>query len=78
VATPDGSSIGTVSLLRLGAVTHSFNFDQRFLKLTFQQVSGGLSVQAPANANLAPPGYYMLFVVNTNGVPSVASMVRFP
>ena len=35
-------------------------------------------MQAPANANIAPPGYYMLFVVNTNGVPSVASFVRFP
>ena len=79
VGTPNGASIATVSLLRLGAVTHAFNFDQRFLKLAIQgAVSGGLSVRAPANANLAPPGYYMLFLVNTNGVPSVAKMVRFP
>jgi hypothetical protein len=35
-------------------------------------------VQTPANANLAPPGHYMLFVLNGNGVPSVASIVRFP
>jgi hypothetical protein len=78
VGTPNGASIATVSLLRLGAVTHAFNFDQRFVKLTFQQVSGGLRVQAPTNAKLAPPGYYMLFLVNTTGVPSVAKMVRFP
>jgi hypothetical protein len=30
----------------------------------------------PANANLAPPGYYMLFIVNGNGVPSTAAMLR--
>jgi len=78
VETPNGSSIAKVSLLRLGAVTHAFNFDQRFLQLTFQQAGGGLSVQAPADANLAPPGYYMLFIVDTNGVPSVTTIVQFP
>jgi len=30
----------------------------------------------PANGNIAPPGHYMLFVVNTNGVPSVARIVQ--
>ena len=35
-----------------------------------------MTVQAPANSNLAPPGDYMLFLVDTNGVPSVASFVR--
>jgi hypothetical protein len=78
VGTPNGAS-AKISLLRLGAVTHSFNFDQRFLQLEIQGVvSGGLSVRAPANANLAPPGYYMLFLVNSNGVPSVAKIVQFP
>jgi len=76
VATPDGASISSVSLIRLGAVTHAFNMNQRFLNLTFSQASGGLNVQAPANANLAPPGYYMLFLVNGNGVPSVASILK--
>jgi hypothetical protein len=41
--------------------------------LAFTAGSGTLSVQTPANANLAPPGHYMLFILNTNGVPSVAS-----
>jgi len=44
--------------------------------VTFQQTSGGLTVQAPANSNLGQPGYYMLFIVNTNGVPSVAPIVQ--
>jgi hypothetical protein len=77
VGTPNGAN-AKISLLRLGAVTHAFNFDQRFLQLTAREVSGGLSVDAPADANLAPPGYYMLFLVNSTGVPSVAKIVQFP
>jgi len=75
VTTPDGARIAAVSLVRLGAVTHAFNENQRFVPVTFQPGAGGLTVQAPANANLAPPGNYMLFLVNANGVPSVAAMV---
>ena len=37
---------------------------------------GAVSITAPANANLAPPGYYMLFVVNDSGVPSEAAMIK--
>jgi hypothetical protein len=44
--------------------------------LSFQANAGGLTVQAPASANFAPPGYYMLFIVDTNGVPSVAAILR--
>ena len=76
VTTPDASDITSVSLVRLGAVTHSFDQDQRFLNLSFQPGNGSLTVEAPASANLAPPGYYMLFVVNSAGVPSVAAFVR--
>ena len=46
------------------------------MPLSFTRSAGALSVQAPANANLAPPGYYMLFIVNSAGVPSVAKFVR--
>jgi hypothetical protein len=76
VQTPDAASIASVSLIRLGAVTHAFDEDQRFLSLAFTVAAGALSLHAPANANLAPPGYYMLFLVGSNGVPSVASFVR--
>jgi hypothetical protein len=78
IQTPDASSITKVSLVRLGSVTHDNNLDQRYLNLTFSQSAGGLTINAPANANLAPPGYYMLFILNANGVPSVASIMRFP
>ncbi len=77
VETPD-TNIALVSLIRLGAVTHGFDSSQQYVNLTFQQAVGGLDVQAPANANLAPPGDYMLFIVNTNDVPSVASFVNVP
>src|SRR6267143_2021274 len=76
VATPNGAQIASVSLVRPTSVTHTTNFNQRFIPLTFQAVSGGLNVTLPANGNVAPPGYYMLFLVNGNGVPSVASFVR--
>jgi hypothetical protein len=68
VQTPDAARIAAVSFLRLGAVTHAFNQNQRFLSLPFTTVSGALNVQAPANANLAPPGHYMLFILDTNGI----------
>jgi hypothetical protein len=78
VTTPDAARIAKVSLVRTPSVTHDFDQNQRFTFLNFTQAGGVLSVQAPAQANLAPPGYYMLFIVDTNGVPSVASFVRFP
>jgi galactose oxidase len=76
VATPDATSIGQVTLIRLGSVTHSFNQNQRLNHLQFAQASGGLNITAPQNGNLAPPGHYMLFLVNSNGVPSVASILQ--
>jgi hypothetical protein len=76
VMTSDATQISSVALIRLGAVTHAFDQNQRYVPLTFQQITGGLSVQAPSSPNLAPPGFYMLFIISSNGVPSVASMVK--
>ncbi|HYR88021.1 MAG TPA: fibronectin type III domain-containing protein [Terriglobia bacterium] len=76
VATPNAAQTVKVSLVRPTSVTHTTNFSQQFIPLTFQTVPGGLNVTIPANGNVAPPGYYMLFLVNANGVPSVASFVR--
>jgi hypothetical protein len=75
VATPDAASITQVTWVRLGAVTHTFNMEQRFSSLAFSQATGGLNVTAPQSANLAPPGYYMLFLL-ASGVPSVASIIK--
>ena len=78
VSTPDAASIQKVALVRTPSVTHAFDENQRYVPLSFTQQNGQLTVQAPTNSNGAPPGYYMLFVLNGNGVPSVASFVRFP
>ncbi|MHA3773494.1 LamG-like jellyroll fold domain-containing protein [Verrucomicrobiota bacterium sgz303538] len=74
----DTSPVTSVALLRPSAVTHQFDEDQRYLSLTFRQNGSTLSIDAPAGAALAPPGYYMLFVLNASGVPSVARWVRLP
>lgn len=76
VQTPDAASIASVSFVRLSSVTHTLNTDQRFINLNFSQTANGLTIQAPADANLAPPGDYMLFLVNANGVPSVAKIMQ--
>jgi galactose oxidase len=76
VGTPDVTNISQVTWIRLSSVTHSFNQNQRLNHLQFTQATGGLNITAPANGNLAPPGYYMLFLVNSNGVPSVASIIQ--
>ena len=76
VTTPEASSISDVTLIALSSVTHTANMSQRFNRLTFTQGMGGLNVTMPANSNLCPPGYYMLFVLNSNGVPSVARIIN--
>jgi Domain of unknown function (DUF1929) len=62
--------------VRLGAVTHSVNMEQRYVPLSYTAGSSALTATAPANTNIAPPGYYMLFAIDSNGVPSVAKFVR--
>ncbi len=78
IGTPDAASISRVSLIRTGSVTHAFDQNARATSLNFTPTGGGLNVDMPSNRNDVPPGYYMLFIVNNQGVPSVASFVRFP
>jgi hypothetical protein len=76
VQTPDAANITSVVLVKDGAVTHAFNMDQRLVGLSFAAGAGALTVTAPPNGNVAPPGYYMLFLINSAGVPSVANFVQ--
>ena len=70
-------AIDKVSFVRLGSTTHGFDMDQRYVRLDFVVIDTvTLEVQAPANGNLAPPGYYMLFLISDDGVPSIAKYVR--
>jgi hypothetical protein len=76
ISTPAAASIKEVVLIRPGAVTHAFDMEQRLVRLYFTARYGVLSVATPANGNIAPPGYYMLFILNSAGVPSGARFVR--
>jgi hypothetical protein len=77
VDTPDAAGIASVALLRAGAVTHSFNMDQRHVGLAITaRTATQLTVTSPPNGKVAPPGYYMLFLVDSSGVPSVSKFLR--
>ena len=77
ITTPNAQDVTLVSLVKLGQITHHTNPDQRFLSLNFQQVGEDLlMITSPAHGNIAPPGYYMLFILNDCGVPSESAMVR--
>ncbi len=78
ITTPDAASIRKVGLVRLGAVTHSNDMDQRYIPLAYTAGSGTLTATGPATPSIAPPGPYMLIVVDAAGVPSVAKMVSVP
>ena len=75
VSTPDPATISKAAMVRLGAVTHSNNMEQRYLPLPLASGAGTVRLTAPSSASVAPPGYYMLFLVNSAGVPSIAKMV---
>src|SRR4030095_13402026 len=63
VQTPDAANISSVVLMKNGAATHAFDMDQRMIGLSFTVAGGALTVTAPPNGNIAPPGYYMLFLL---------------
>ena len=76
IGTAQPEQIATISLIRLSSVTHSFNAGQRINFLPAQIAGGTLTATAPPNANVCPPGHYMLFIVNLQGVPSVAKIIQ--
>ena len=79
VETPDAARIDHVSLVRMGAVTHNFNMDQRWQELRFRRVGAQLEIDAPTSAAAAPPGVYYLFLIDDEGVPSKAAILSlFP
>jgi hypothetical protein len=75
VSTPDAASISQAVLVRTGSSTHAFDMDQRLVGMNFTAGSSSLTVTAPPNSKIAPAGYYMLFLLNSAGVPSVAKFV---
>jgi hypothetical protein len=76
IETPEAAEIDKVTWIRLSSVTHSFNSNQRFNLLDFQAGAGKLTITAPANGNVCPPGHYLLFVLNQKKVPSEAVIIQ--
>ena len=74
--TAQASTITKISLIRIGSVTHSGNMEQRYLPLSFTVGNRSLNVTSPANSSVAPPGYYMIFLIDNQGVPSVSKIVQ--
>jgi hypothetical protein len=74
VGTPNAADIAKVTLVAPSSTTHEFNQHQRFVSLAFAPTpdGSGLAVTVPANPNVLPSGYYMLFILNSAGVPSTA------
>jgi hypothetical protein len=70
------ADIRKVALVGLGDVTHGVDQGQRYVPLKFTVSGTTLTVTGPPNGGVAPPGHYMLFVVDAAGVPSVAKMVQ--
>jgi Domain of unknown function (DUF1929) len=75
-STPDARSIASARLLRPSAVTHATDVQQRSIALKIAKRAGGLEVKIPASRGLVPPGWYMLFVADRRGTPSVAYWIR--
>lgn len=72
----DTGTIQSVALIGFGPVTHNWDWGKRYVKLWFDQDKKKLQVQAPANPGLAVPSYYMLFIVDEDGVPSTGHLVH--
>ena len=77
VATPNAADITKVTIIRLPSTTHAFDMSQRLNTLAFEAGADGqsLTVRAPGAGRIAPPGPYLLFILNRQGVPSVAQTI---
>jgi hypothetical protein len=76
ITTPDAASITRVAMIHATATTHANNMDQRYVDLAFTIGNGVISTKSPASGKMAPPGYYMLVIVNSSGVPSVMPFIQ--
>ena len=72
----DAAQVVRVTLVPLSSVTHAFDESQRSTELEFQRVAGGLTVRAPRSGAVAPPGPYLLSILNGDGVPSVSWITK--
>ncbi len=76
IPTPNAGNITSVSLVRVSSTTHHYNTDQRLIWLQIlSKISNTVTVSAPMNSNIAPPGYYLIHVLD-GGVPSIGAFIQ--
>ena len=76
VTSDQAATIAKIGIVGLSDTTHSVNQGQRYVPLKFTISGTTLNVTGPPTGGVAPPGYYMLFIVDSSGVPSIAKMVQ--
>ena len=76
LATPNAAQVTEVRWIHIGTVTHAFDFGQRANTLSFTRTATGVTVTAPAFPATATRGYYLVFVLNRNGVPSKGKFIK--
>jgi hypothetical protein len=77
ISSPEADTVMWAELIRHGVTTHAFDNSQRLVDLPITgRPAGGLIVSAPAAPTLAPPGWYMLFLVSEQQIPSVAARIH--
>lgn len=77
IRTPDAATIERVVIVRCGTVTHNFNPDQRHITLEFRQGMGGLLLaKVPDNSAVAIVGYYLVFIIDGSGRPSIGKFIQ--
>ncbi|HEY8201859.1 MAG TPA: galactose oxidase-like domain-containing protein, partial [Actinomycetota bacterium] len=77
VQTPLPNAIAEVVLMRAGAVTHGFNQNQRYVGCTITgATAASVEATAPPDGNVAPPGHYLLFLVDQDRIPSLGAWIR--
>jgi len=76
IGSDDVDAIKSVCFIRPSSTTHCLNPEQRYVGLEFEKKDSKLSIKVPTNRNVLPPGYYMLFILNHEDIPSVGKFVR--
>ncbi|HYF40795.1 MAG TPA: galactose oxidase early set domain-containing protein, partial [Gemmatimonadales bacterium] len=75
IATAEAPQVTRVTLVRLGSVTHAFDQSQLFVELDLRRSAGGITARAPESGVVAPPGPYLLTILNGAGVPSISRII---
>lgn len=75
IRTSNPGKVAKVTLIRNGSVTHAFDQNTRFASVPFKAVEGGVLIAPMTNNNELPPGPYMLFLVDGDGVPSMGKIL---